>query len=233
VIVNADFKALEWVCAVYLSKDEVGYREILDGVDQHAQNIVLLNLPHRDVAKRFVFRLIYGGGAYSYANDPMFKEVSQSEEFWQEVIDKWYGKYHGVHSWHEGLVMEAMSTGRVAIPTGRVFTFQPENGKWPRTQILNYPVQGLGADLMVIARNLLWRELRDRPGVLFVCTVHDSIVLDVEDHLVPEVAQIIYKVWKAIPTEFEKWFGLPFDLPCKVEVTAGHDWKNQQEIKEC
>lgn len=235
MIVNADAKALEWFGAVYLSKDPVGYQEIIDGVDQHSLNQVQFGLPSRDVAKRFVFRLIYGGSAYSYAADNMFSEISTDEEFWQKVIDKFYGKYEGIAAWHERLELEAMQTGQIKIPTGRVFPFQPvrkgKHMKWPRTQILNYPVQGFGADFMVLARVMLKRRLLGVDGVKFVCTVHDSIVWDCEPSMVDMVVETTYKVWDDIPAEFEKYFGVPMDLPPKVEVSVGPNWKDQTEIK--
>lgn len=235
MIVNADAKALEWFGAVYLSKDKIGYKEIWDGVDQHTLNQEAFSLPSRLIAKVFVFRLIYGGSAYAYAQDAMFSEVSNEEEFWQSVINKFYSKYSGIAEWHERLVYEAISTGRVTIPTGRFFPFQPINkrGKmvWPRTQILNYPVQGFGADLMVLARVLLKKELLGVPGVKFVCTVHDSIVWDVEDKMVDLVVETIFKTWDKIPQEFERVFKLPLDLPPKVEVSIGPNWKDQTEMK--
>lgn len=235
MIVNADAKALEWLGAVYLSKDPVGYKELWDGVDQHSQNQEQFGLPDRDVAKRFVFRLIYGGSAFSYANDPMFTEVSTDEEFWQSIIDKFYRKYAGIHTWHDSLVMEAMQTGRVESPTGRFYPFKPERKRkgmvWPRTQILNYPVQGFGADFMVLARVMLKRKLSRVPGVLFVCTVHDSIVWDCEPSKVDLVVETTFKVWDEIPAAFEKYFGAPFDLPAKVEVSVGENWKDLKEVE--
>lgn len=235
MIVNADAKALEWFGAVYLSKDKVGYDEIWRGIDQHKQNELQFGLPDRDVAKRFVFRLIYGGSAYSYSQDVMFAAVSTDEEFWQGVIDKFYAKYSGIAEWHDSLMLQAMGQGRITIPTGRFFAFSPTPGrkgpKWPRTQILNYPVQGFGADFMVLARVLLKRELLGISGVKFICTVHDSIVWDVEPRAVDFVVETVYRTWDKIPQAFEKYFGVELDLPPKVEVSFGPNWKDQQEIK--
>ena len=231
MLVNGDFKALEWLGAVYLSKDPIGYEEIRNGVDQHADNQRVFGLPSRLIAKTFVFRLIYGGSAYAYANDADFEGTSTEQSFWQSVIDKFYGKYSSIRRWHEAILEEVMKTGRLEIPTGRVFQFERKKGQWPRTQILNYPVQGLGADLMVLARLLLWKRLRSIPGILFVSTVHDSIMLDVTAEKVDLVARSFFESWDEIPTEFEKQFGVPFDLPTKVEVAVGADWKHLEEIK--
>jgi len=73
-----------------------------------------------------VFRLIYGGSAYSYANDPNFAEVSKSEKFWQGVIDEFYSKYKGLHKWHIKLMQEATTTKMVKLPTGRIYQFEPK-----------------------------------------------------------------------------------------------------------
>jgi DNA polymerase I-like protein with 3'-5' exonuclease and polymerase domains len=75
MLLNADAKQLEWICATYLSQDKVAIDEINNQVDQHADNQERFGLPSRLIAKTFVFRLIYGGSAFSYANDPNFKDI--------------------------------------------------------------------------------------------------------------------------------------------------------------
>lgn len=231
-LVNADFKQLEWMVAVYLSRDPIGFKEILEGKDQHADNQLRFGLPSRLVAKTFVFRLIYGGGAYSYANDADFMGVSTDQKFWQSVIDAFYLKYEGIHRWHDALVEEVMRSGRIVVPTGRIFTFtRTMSGEWPRTLILNYPVQGLSADLMVLARCLLMRKLREYPQIRWLCTVHDSILFDCPSDLVTTLARMIFETWDELPAFFEETFGVKWDLPCRVEVSSGPNWKDQTEIK--
>ncbi len=227
--------------AVYLSKDPVGYKEIHANVDQHTENQKAFNLPSRLIAKTFVFRLIYGGSAYAYANDADFESVKGDQNFWQEVIDKFYAKYRGIKAWHDSLMEQAMLTGKVVIPTGREFHYQPERkgslgSVWPRTTILNYPVQGFGADLMVIARLLCQKYVRRinngrKDPILPVCTVHDSVVYDCPHDAVADLVDVIFKAWKEIPTEFERIFGVALDLPCKVEIQVGQDWHNMEEVK--
>jgi DNA polymerase I-like protein with 3'-5' exonuclease and polymerase domains len=239
MLVNADAKALEWLGAVYLSKDKVGYEEIQNGVDQHTLNQKMFGFPDgpngRLIAKKFVFRLIYGGTAYAYANDADFYGVATDVEFWQNIIDKFYRKYEGIAQWHNDLMLEAMYNGYVTIPTGRVFSFSPiqKKGKqeWPRTQILNYPVQGFGADLMVLARIEVNKRLKNEPNCLPVCTVHDSVVYDVPEEMVPFTSAVMFDAWRALPDSFERAFGMPFDLPTKVEVSVGPNWKNMTEVK--
>lgn len=241
MIINVDAKALEWVCAAYLSGDKTAYEEIWGKVDQHTANQKRFGLPSRLIAKTFVFRLIYGGSAYSYAADPDFSDVSSSEKFWQGVIDEFYEKYQGISKWHSNLMSEATTTGKLRMPTGRIYNFNSTvrrgDLEWPRTKILNYPVQGLGADLMCLARVSFARRFKAAriPGVL-ISTIHDSIVVDVPKEYTDRVCQLFIEVFNDIPMNFERTFGVPFTLPTSCEVSYGPnkfdltEWKNSGTI---
>lgn len=233
-----DFKALEWNTCVYLSQDEVGKAEFANpAIDMHTDNKEKFGLPSRHIAKIFLFRLIYGGTAYAYCFDIEFSSISDKPKFWQDAIDAFYLKYQGVRAWHERLVLEAMATGKVTIPTGRSYCYQPylKRGElvWPRTTILNYPVQGLGAELMVLARVLMGAEIK-RQGLQgkMIGTVHDSILVDCPDDEVQAFTRIFFKVWRNIPRAFEKLFGVAYNIPCRVEVKYGHDWGTMEELTE-
>lgn len=237
-ILNADAKQLEWVAAVYLSQDPVGIKEIIEGIDQHSDNQARFNLPSRLIAKIFVFRLIFGGQAWSYAHDPDFSDVKDGrgykadEGFWQNVIDKFYTKYQGLYKWHKRLMVEAIDTGRLVMPTNRVYTFKQEKGEWPRTQILNYPVQGLGHDLMAIARvSLRKRMIKKNLKSLLISTVHDSIVSDCPSEEIPEMIQLHKEVFRDIPDNFKRKFGVEFNLPMRVELEVGDTWGTTTEVK--
>jgi len=230
-ILNADAKQLEWVAATYLSQDPVAIEEIIQGADQHSDNMERLHLPSRLIAKIFVFRLIFGGTAWAYANDPDFAEVKGNEKFWQDVIDKFYNKYKGLHKWHKEIMHEAIDKGRLVMPTGRVYTFSPVKGEWPRTQILNYPVQGLGHDLMAISRVSLYKRMRKlRLKSLLISTVHDSIVSDCPSNEINIMIQLHKDVFRDIPINFKRLFGMEFNLPMRVELEQGMTWGTTEEV---
>jgi DNA polymerase-1 len=232
VIIDADFKGLEIVCAAYLSKDSVLYDELRTGRDIHSDNQERFGLPSRLVAKVFKFRILYGGSAYAFGHDPDFTHISRSEKYWSGVIDKYYAKYKGLHRWHTALVQEVVRTGKLNLPTGRVYSYERDRkGNWPRTTILNYPVQGLGADIMSIARVSLFKRLRASTlRCKLVSTVHDSIVLDCPEQEVKEVTALIKSVWRDIPRNFKATFGVEWDLPCEVSIAVGETWGSTKEI---
>jgi DNA polymerase I-like protein with 3'-5' exonuclease and polymerase domains len=242
IIIEADARQLEWRVAVWLSQDKVGMEEIRNGVDAHSDNQKRFKLPSRLIAKTYLFRLIYGGSAYSYANDPNFTEASSSEKFWQGVIDETYAKYYGLARWHKSLMHEATTTGRVVIPTGRIYEFEPKmkrgSMEWPRTDILNYPVQGMAAELVAIARvaaynryqNTSWKE-----KVKFINTVHDSIILDAD---VDEGSELMYniciwleKVYEDINGNFYRMFKKELNVEMAGEIKYGPTWGDLKEFK--
>lgn len=230
---------MEVVVAAELSGDKVLSQEIIDKVDIHDTNRVTFGLgegkPGRLIAKIFKFRLIYGGSAYSYANDSDFKGVSTSEKFWQDVIDKYYAKYYGIASWHKRLIETAQLNGKLEIPSGRHFPITPNYQKrdpWPLTIIKNYPVQGFGADLVMLARLRARRLIMDS-GIeaQLISTIHDSIVVDTPAKNVYNISKILKQSIEEVPSLCNKVFGYTFKLPLTCEIQAGPNKKQMEEVK--
>ena len=238
MLVHCDVKSLELVCAAYLSNDPVFKNEIITKVDIHELNKVRFKLPERRIAKIFVFRLLYGGQAYSYAHDSDFNHISKREDYWQKIIEDFYNKYRGVAKWHDSLIRTVVNTGQLVMPTGRRFTFDKSDvirREWFwSTKIKNYPVQSLGADLVAIGRVAMWKRLRKAGlNVLFQSTVHDSVDIDVDLTSVDKPLETCYNICsvvdnaiKDIPINFERIFNLKFDLPVLAEIGYGPNLKD-------
>ena len=242
MLIEGDVTGLEVVGVAYLSQDRVLCEEIRNGEDIHGNNqqrFGFIKGPKgRLVAKIFKFRLIYGGSAYAYAHDPDFNWISSSVKYWQKIIDTYYDKYQGIYIWHNKIYEQALMANTWVSPTGRRYVYEPYKNnrgewEWPRTKILNYPVQGLGADLMTIARLSAKRRLGKRlsEDVLFINTVHDSILLDSPKEVVYPVCSILEGVFTDIPKNFMKIFKVPFNLPMRGEVKFGHNWKDMEKYK--
>lgn len=239
MLVNVDVKGLEVVVAAELSGDKVLSQEIIDKVDIHGVNQVAFNLGEgkqgRLIAKIFKFRLIYGGSAYSYAHDSDFMSVSTSEKFWQNVIDRYYAKYYGIAEWHKLIVEEAQINRRLTIPSGRFFPIDPDFSKrnpWPLTIIKNYPVQGFGADLVMLARIRARRLIRDSGlEAKLISTIHDSIVVDTPSKNVYNISKILKQSIEEVPQLCKRTFNYDFKLPMTCEIQAGPNKLQMEEIK--
>lgn len=175
--------------------------------------------------------MIYGGTEYSYAKDPDFEEVSKDVKFWEEVIEKFYDKYKGIRDLHQRWMREIQDNGWHRMPTGRVYKHKPDPDRfeWPRTQILNYPVQGLGADLMAICRVLVQRKIQERGlWASLVSTVHDSIYVACHENQCSTIVEIYEEAFNETPAAFEKAFGTVFNLPMRCECTVGTNMGNMK-----
>lgn len=240
MLINLDAKALEWVTCCYLSQDKIGREELSQGIDFHARNQERFGLPSRIISKTFAFRSIYcdetSGGAYGFSTDPNFKSVSSSQRWWQKRIDEFFNTYSGIAKWHSQIIKEVSSTGRLVTDWGREYPFFRKKNKngdqvWPKTQIYNYPVQGLGAELMAIVRVSLMRRMRAIGlKALLRSTVHDSVLIDAPEKEVDIIVPLIYNVFRDVPANFKKLFNVEFNMELKAEVQVGNNLGEMKNV---
>lgn len=226
MLVNADVKGLELYVAADWYDDTLLKEELLSGKDLHAENQQLFRLPRRTIAKIFVFKLLYGASAYGYYSDSDFMEVGFSVKQWQGVIDEFYSKYVGIAKGHERDLSFVKQNRYLEIPSGRHYLYEPVlwNGgfQWPLTKIKNYPIQGFGAELVMLAR-IEFRRLCLLEGIksLFIGTIHDSLVCDARADDVAQVANLLNQAITSVPRLCEEVFGYTFSLPILCEVSFG------------
>ena len=219
--------------AAYLSQCPVLRQELLEGRDLHEDNRIKFNLGDRDTSKRFKFKMIYGGTAHGFVSDNMFRHLHYKKNKWQEIIDGYFDKYYGLRSWHQTLIDSAISTGFYTSPSGRTYDYRSLFSKYEEwfyiPKIKNYPVQGFGADIVMLARIILYRRMKDL-GVksLLINTIHDSILIDCPTEEVRgltstgdpcyNICTIVNEVFKDLPSSLNNTFQINFDLPLTVEA---------------
>jgi len=245
MIVNVDVKNLEGCVFADLAKDKTMIKEISEKQDLHSNNQRDFNLPDRVTAKRFIFKLLYGASAYGFANDPDFIHLGFSDKKWQAVIDSFYAKYYGGAAWHKHIINEAQTTGRLIIPSGRYFPFTPikkpdgnyatnRDGsfKWPITQIKNYPVQGFGADLVMLARLEAKKLIHERRiSGLLIGSIHDSIIGDCEEQSVGPMARALLDAVERVPQLVKQIWNYDFSLPLTAEAQWGPNKYDMEDLK--
>ena len=236
MLVNVDAAGLEWRTALLLSNDEVGIQEILGGEDTHSKNQQDFSLPDRHTAKIYLFRTIYRGTGWSFANDPAFQHVSKSQKYWNGINERFYGKYHQLDATHQGWYRLCAEHKPIAGPTGRQWLILPTTDykgdyKIPITMISNYPVRGTGHDIVMMARISLKNRLNKyKMQSRIVQTVHDSIVTDGPDDEIVAVSNIMYDVFDDLPKNFKKIFNIDMPIPFPGEVKYGKNLAQMKEI---
>ena len=232
MLVKIDAAQLEWRVAVWLSNDQVGINEINNKDDIHANNQVLFGLPTRLIAKTYLFRTIFRGSGYAFANDPNFSHVSSKPAFWDDINSKFYSKYSGLDQWHNSLARLVALRRAIVSPLGRMWNIAPlPDGNIPWTIFTNYPVQGTGADLMSVARVSLWNRLKRAGLQARLCsTVHDDLKLDCPKEEVDQVVSMAMSVFQDLPKNIQKIFGVTLPIPFPGEAYVGGDLLNMEKV---
>lgn len=230
---------LEWRTVLELSQDPVGIAEVLAGQDTHSLNEKAFNLPSRLIAKIYLFRTIFNrGNGYAFTVDPDFQHVSTSVKFWDNIGKKFYTKYENIDKLYD-TNLSIIGQGKPIVgPLGREWLIEPTTD-WkgdftlPVTKAVNYPTQGTGADVMMLARISFRNRMHKLPNAKYVkliSTVHDSIVLDAkEEHIIP-AAKMFDDVFKDLPKNIEKIFGYKWKVPLACETKYGMNMKEQKKI---
>jgi len=225
--------------AVSLSQDPVGIKEILGGEDTHSKNQEAFQLPSRLIAKIFLFRTIFRGSGWAFANDNDFKHVSDSPEFWNEKNAQFYKKYAGLDKWHHSLAQLCASKKPIVGFSGREWLVVPkfnerskqEELPWPT--FTNFPVQGSGADLMMLARISMLKRMKTRNmKSILISTVHDSIVADCPDEEVEEIHLLFHEVFSDLQKNVKKVFNYDLPVPFPCETKFGVNMKEMEKFKQ-
>lgn len=236
MLIQCDASQLEWRTALELSKDWVGINEILSGEDTHAKNQAAFGLPSRLIAKIFLFRTIFRGSGWSFANDPDFMHVSTSPNFWDDMNEKFYRKYDSLDKTHHRWKDIVMSGKPIVGPLGREWhipihrDFRGEL-KIPWTTLSNYPIQGTGADIMMLARLSAHKRMQ-KAGIKadLISTVHDSIVWDTTEEFLLPIKKICDDVFADLPKNIERLFGYKWETPMACESKYGPNMKDMTKI---
>lgn len=229
-------RSFEWRTLLELAKDQVGIEEILGGEDTHAKNQQAFGLPSRLIAKIFLFRTIYRGSGWSFANDPDFMHVSTSSQFWDDMNEKFYNKYTGINNCHYRWKDDIMAGKVITGPMGRSWSCPVRRDnrgelKIPWTTLTNYPVQGTGADVMMLARIMAKKRIKDANIPCdFISTVHDSIVVDCRRKYLDDLRTIFDSVFADLPSRIHAVFGYQWTVPMACESKFGPDMKNMQKF---
>jgi DNA polymerase-1 len=229
-ILQIDLSQIEWRAAAWLSQDKTMMYEVNSGIDQHNEACVhLMELPlnkeNRNYAKIFNFRMIYGGVAYGYYMDQKMPNFSLKK--WQQIVNDFYEKYHGLAEWQYERYTDVMMYGEMIIPTGRKFVFiKDEKGEYPERNVKNYPVQGIaGADILpllgvMIRRGLKHRKLKSH----YSLTVHDSLVLDVDSSERSTVIDLISKCVASLSQSVSRYYNIDWNVRLEGEIEYGNNY---------
>ena len=255
-VVELDYAQLEMVALAYIADDKQLIEDINNGRDMHRELYKEMygRYPtdkERKPFKRFSFLLVYGGGATTLMAQSGCDRATATK-----FIKTFYKRYSGVKAYHEAIVAKAEKDAVVSYsesksgpqyhyyhqsPTGRCFVFQKYVNEYKGgmtfspTELKNWPIQGFATgDVVPMMVGLLLKALERAkltPDVKLVMTVHDSVVLDVPNHLLESTAKLAKETLQSAPHYLKLIFDI--DFPCKlgVGVESGLNWQDKIELK--
>lgn len=232
----------DWRTVLEWTQDQVGLEEVLSGADAHSDNQKFFGLPSRLIAKVFLFRAIFRGKAFAYANDPDFMAVSKDVDFWEEVISRFYKKYSGIGKTHEECLKEVYRNKGVYVHpfSGREFYFRKYSKRgiedYNDSEVVNFPVQSFGADIVCLFRTYVQTKIL-REGyskrIILLATVHDSCVWDVADRdAYLFLVQTAHEAFEQLSNMWLFLYGIPLKVPHGYEVEAGINYGSAKSVKE-
>jgi len=235
VLLEADQSQIEYRLAAALSGDPVMREAFRSGEDFHLRTAKLVSRlawgiepdavtkEHRQAAKGTNFGTLYGMGDISLAASLKCK-LSEARRIHQ-AID---GQFRVLKSWLSKQIGEARRTGVVwtewAGEKARcrpVWQISDADGKaraHAESIAVNSPVQGTASDYVLASLIELVRWiLADRFPARLCLTVYDSLLFEVEERYVDELAGRVVDVMTSWPVPN----GVPLAVDCKVGPTWG------------
>jgi DNA polymerase-1 len=233
-ILSADYSQLELRIAAMLSKDPTMIDIFKRGEDLHQKTAEMIaplvwhitadqvkKVPHRAAAKAVNFGVLYGQTAKG-----LCRKIGCTEEEAERIIQAILGKFHLLGGW----IKERLASAR---RDGCTWTYW--NGEHARRRNLwqladddneakgtaersswNTAIQGTGSDYLLrsLVQVVNW-VLDNGVPARVVLSVHDSLLLEVRDDCLGEVAAKVKEVMTGWPSD---------DVPLVVDVEAGPTW---------
>ncbi len=229
VLVSADYSQIDLRCIAHISGDEKMIAAFQRGDDIHELTAAeVFGVPKEKVtkqqrrhAKALNFGLIYGMGAYGFAQSAGI-DIEQARDF----IAKYFERFRGVEKYMQEIVAFAKEHGFVETPFGRrraIPEINATNQQLARSgerMAINMPVQGMAADIMkyaMIAVAKMLNETYSADTARMILQVHDEIICEVRKEVLRDIEEKISTIMENIVT---------LRVPLVVDVSHGATWAN-------
>jgi len=248
-IMEVDFSQIELRVAGWLSKDPLFIKAYNKGWDIHAIRAMRVNnisqeqwneLPKekqkelRKKAKAVNFGFLYGMQARKFK---MYALTDYSLDIpYQECVhirEQFFSDHTGLQDWYLRQENECLNKGYVESPSGRRrhlpnIKHNPDTSRDARTKYneavrmaINTPVQGFASDLKLMSMIEIDERVEEQFSDVAVMfgEVHDSILLEVRDDAVEEVAKVVLRIMSH-PSILDE-LGIDITIPIMAEAKVG------------
>ncbi|HEX3099400.1 MAG TPA: DNA polymerase I [Patescibacteria group bacterium] len=232
-LLSIDYSQMELRIVAHLAQDENMMKVFQNNEDIHTNTAAAIFdvLPgevtddmRRD-AKTINFGVLYGLSSFGLAS--RIGAVSRTDA--KEFIDKYFEEYSGVQMYLENVKAEVNENGFVRHELGRIRKFPEIRSSQffiragAERAAINFPIQGLQADILKIAMINIHKEVNGKEDeIKMLMQVHDELVFEVREDAVDK--------WvKKIKPLMEDAYKLT--VPVIAEAKVGDNWGDMTKLK--
>ena len=223
VYIDADYSQIELRVLSHISKDENMIKAFKNDEDIHREvaskvfgvPVNKVTKEQRSRAKAVNFGIIYGITAFGLS-----QQLKIDRKHAQEYIDNYLDKYKGIKEFMDGIIEKTKENGYVETLFGRR-RYVPElkSNNYMVRQFgsrvaMNTPIQGTAADIMKIAMNKLYNNIKNIDAKI-VLQVHDELIIEVKKEDKEKAKEILKKSMEE---------AVELDVPLKVEISEAENW---------
>jgi len=226
VLLEADFRQIEFRALARYSKDSQMISLINEGRDIHRLIASLAYMKkeseitpeERLVAKTIVFGLMYGRGARSISEQlgiPLEEAIN--------IRNTFFNTFKEATRWIRDVQQFAKKYGYVKTLTGRkidipqIFSKNKEEAAYGTRAAVNYPIQGLAADLTNLAGALLYKEIKNKNlDAYIIMNIHDALVVECKEDIKEDMKMLMHDVMESQVKNVIK-----FPVKLEVEIKEG------------
>ncbi len=231
-LVSVDYSQMELRIVAHLAQDENMMEVFQKNEDIHTNtaSAVFDVLPgevtddmRRD-AKTINFGILYGLSSFGLAS--RIGAVSRTDA--KEFIDKYFEEYLGVQEWIENIKAEVNEKGYIRHELGRIRKFPEIKSSQffvraaAERAAINFPIQGLQADILKIAMLNIHKEIKGKEDrIKMLMQVHDELVFEVKED---EVERWIKRIKPLMERAYE------LSVPVVAEAKVGDNWGEMKKM---
>ena len=225
LLVDADYSQIELRVLAHISNDSVMIDSFKNNIDIHKVTASqVFNIPLEEVtptmrshAKAVNFGIVYGISEFGLA-----KNIGTTRYDAKKYIESYLDKYSGIHNFMTNIVKEAKEKGYVSTIFGRR-RYIPELSSKNKNIIqfgeriaMNTPIQGSAADIIKLAMNKIYNELKNRNlKSKLIMQVHDELIIETNDNEIEIVKEIMKDSMENI---------IKLKVPLEVDLNIGKSW---------
>jgi len=223
---SADYSQIELRVMAYICQDKQMIEGFKEGLDVHSATASVLNgvpvsevnADMRRIAKTVNFGIMYGLGSFGLS-----QRLGLSRKESKEIIENYFEKYPGIKKYMELTINETGQKGYAETLCKRRRYFTDINSKNHNLRTsaergaINMPIQGTSSDMLKIAMNKIFYELKQGNfKSKLIMQVHEELLLEVHNSEKEEIRNIVItNMTNALPLG---------EVPVLVEAGFGKNW---------